>query len=59
MALVSAGFLSLDDVERLWSPAEVFTPQLTAAQRAASRATWARTVTRVEKTIPELSAIQF
>jgi glycerol kinase len=59
MALVSAGFLTLDDVERLWSPAEVFTPHLTAQQRSVSRATWAHTITRVEKTIPELSAIEF
>jgi glycerol kinase len=59
MALVSAGHLSLDDVDRLWSPAETFTPQLTNDERVALRATWADTVRRVEKTIPELSDISF
>ena len=59
MALVSAGHLSLDDVERLWSPAETFTPQLSDDERATRRSAWADTVHRVEKTIPELSTISF
>ena len=59
MALVSAGFLTLDEVEGLWSPADVFLPQFTSPERSALRATWAETVKRVAKTIPELSAIEF
>jgi glycerol kinase len=59
MALVGAGFVTLDEVERLWSPAEVFLPQFTSLERSALRATWAETLKRVEKTIPELSAIAF
>ena len=59
MALVSAGFLTLDEVEGLWSPADVFLPQFTSLERSALRATWAETLKRVEKTIPELSAIAF
>lgn len=59
MALVSAGALTLDDVERLWSPNNVFEPQLDADQRTALRAQWAMMVQRVEKTIPELSSVQF
>jgi glycerol kinase len=59
MALVSAGHLNLEDVERLWSPAEVFAPQLSSGVRKEFRARWAATVRRVEKTIPELSAIEF
>jgi glycerol kinase len=59
MALVSGGFLDLNDVERLWSPAEVFTPQINHEQRLDSRVTWAELVHRVEKTIPDLSAVAF
>jgi glycerol kinase len=59
MALVSAGHLSLDDVESLWSPAEVFTPKIAEAARTTLRTAWAQTVRRVEKTIPELSDISF
>lgn len=59
MALVGAGHLRLEDVERIWSPAEVFTPHLDATRRANLRATWAATTRRVEKTIPELSSIAF
>jgi glycerol kinase len=59
MALVSAGHLSLDDVERLWSPAEVFTPEISDSERMTLRDTWTETVHRVEKTIPELSDISF
>ena len=59
MALVSAGELSLDDVERLWRPASVVEPALDDAQRQAARASWRSLVARVERTIPELSEVSF
>ncbi len=59
IALVSAGHLSLDDVESLWSPVEVFAPQLGDPERRAIRSQWTSMVQRVEKTIPELSSVQF
>jgi glycerol kinase len=59
MALVSAGYLAIENVEGLWSPAEVFSPALGNDERQKRRSTWANTVRRVEKTIPELSSIQF
>ena len=59
MALVSAGHLALDDVEQLWTPVEVHFPQIDDDERAARRAAWLVTVGRVEKTIPELSAVAF
>jgi len=59
MALVSAGHLSLSDVEQLWSPAFVAKPSLSEDERRASRASWRSNVQRAEKTIPELSTIAF
>jgi glycerol kinase len=59
MALVSAGYLTLDDVEALWSPAQSFEPQYDEAQRHHLRAQWSSIVQRVEKTIPDLSAVSF
>ena len=59
MALVSAGHLSLDDVEALWSPAEVFTPKLTNVLRQSLRSAWAETIQRTERSIPELSDVKF
>ena len=59
MALVSAEQLSLDDVEGLWTPERVLLPQLTSDARHALRAVWRTQVSRVEKTIPELSAVEF
>ena len=59
MALVSAGHLTLEQVEELWSPAETFLPQFGEPERQTLRENWAQTVRRVEKTIPELSAIAF
>lgn len=59
MALVSAGHLTLDDVEGLWSPVQVYEPHLSDDERRAIRAQWAAVVQRVEKTIPELSSVQF
>ena len=59
MALVSAGHLSLEDVERLWSPRTVLDPRIDNDQRAGLRAQWRATVSRVERTIPELSSVAF
>jgi glycerol kinase len=59
MALVSAGHLTLDDVEDLWTPALTYRPHLDEPERTQSRASWRLNVERVERTIPELSAITF
>lgn len=59
MALVGCGALSLDDVEKLWSPSVVLTPSIDDDARRRSREAWAALVTRVEKTIPELSSVEF
>lgn len=59
MALVSGGFLTLEDVEGMWHPDRVLEPQLTNQSRLDLRATWRAHVARVEKTIPELSSIEF
>ena len=59
MALVSAGHLTLDEVEGLWSPVETFAPRISDDERGRVRTQWSAMVRRVEKTIPELSAVQF
>ena len=59
MALVAHGAISLDDVEGLWSPSEILSPSLTNESRQQCREVWAAVITRVEKTIPELSAVEF
>ncbi|MGD0054995.1 MAG: FGGY-family carbohydrate kinase [Acidimicrobiales bacterium] len=59
MALVSARHLTLDDVEDLWTPALTYRPHLDEPERSQSRASWRLNVERVERTIPELSAITF
>ncbi|NNN01331.1 MAG: glycerol kinase [Acidimicrobiaceae bacterium] len=59
MALVSAGALDFDDVERMWSPTKVFEPTLSAPQRQESRDHWFASVQRAARTIPELSDVQF
>lgn len=59
MALVGVGALSIDEVEQLWSPHEIATPSLSNEERRAVRRQWAETVRRVEKTIPELSSVEF
>ncbi len=59
MALVGAGYLTLEDVEGLWRPAEVYRPGVDVAERAARRDQWRATVERVRATIPELSSIAF
>jgi glycerol kinase len=59
MALVAHGALSVEDVEGLWSPSAVQTPSLSDDERRRSRDEWAGVVARVERTIPELSAVEF
>jgi glycerol kinase len=59
MALVAHGELSIDDVERLWTPSVVRTPSISDEERARRRDDWADVMARVEKTIPELSAVEF
>jgi glycerol kinase len=59
MALVARDAMSLDDVEALWDPKVVVTPSITDEERQRSRDQWAEVVARVEKTIPELSAVEF
>jgi glycerol kinase len=59
MALVSAGHLGLDDVEKLWSPGFVASPAMESSARERSRANWLDTVERATRTIPELSAVSF
>ena len=59
MALVGGGHLSLDQVDALWSPAERINPRLSDEEREAVRAQWSVTVARVQRTIPELSAVAF
>jgi glycerol kinase len=59
MALVSAGYLELDDVEKLWSPGFVASPAMDSSAREESRANWLDTIERAAGTIPELSAVSF
>jgi glycerol kinase len=59
MALVAHDAMSIDDVEGLWSPSIVLTPSITDEDRQRSRDGWVDLVARVEKTIPELSAVEF
>jgi glycerol kinase len=59
MALVAYGALSEEDVEQLWSPEVVLASTISREERAAERAKWSDVVSRVEKTIPELSAVTF
>jgi glycerol kinase len=59
MALVAVGALSLDDVERLWTPQDVYTPKWSERERLEARSQWASIVQRVEKTIPDLSSVSF
>jgi glycerol kinase len=59
MALVSAGHLTLSDVEALWEPDVIFTPQIGDNHRIAARDEWRRTVARAQRLIPELSEIDF
>ncbi len=59
MALVAAGHLTLDDVERLWSPSYVATPSISEDERASTRVAWRDVVPRAQGTIPELSSVSF
>jgi glycerol kinase len=59
LALVSTGDLTLDDVEELWTPAFVATPQLSEDERVATREQWSANLARVEKTLPDLSSVSF
>ena len=59
MALVARDALTTDDVEGLWSPSRIVSPALSDAARSNSRDDWAGVVTRVERTIPELSSVEF
>jgi glycerol kinase len=59
MALAGAGHLTLEQIELLWSPAEVFRPQCSDEARRSLRAAWSETMSRVEATIPELRSIRF
>ncbi len=56
---VALGHLSLDDVEKLWSPAFVATPSFSDEERAQARATWLTDIARAEKTLPDLSSVSF
>ncbi len=59
MALVSDGYLTIEDVGALWSPAEVLHPTIAVDERRRLRDEWATTVQRAARTIPELSAVEF
>jgi glycerol kinase len=59
MALVAHDALSVEDVEGLWTPSVVVTPSLAEDERLRLRDEWSGVVARVEKTIPELSAVEF
>ncbi len=59
MALVGAGLISVDDVDNLWHPTTTVAPRLSDGDRLASRQQWRTMVSRVERTIPELSAVSF
>ena len=59
MALVGAGFLSVQDVESLWLPTTTVDPQFAESERTAVRHQWRSIVERAARTIPELSAVSF
>ncbi len=59
MALVSAGHLTLNDVEGLWSPGFVAHPSIGDDERLLTREQWAATLERAARTIPELSEVSF
>ena len=59
MALVSAGHLSLADVEATWAPSQVVEPSIGDDEREARRTRWRDLVARVRRTIPELSDVAF
>ena len=59
MALVSADALTLDKVERMWSPVRIYTSSITPEERQRSRSEWSTAIQRAVRTIPELSAVEF
>jgi glycerol kinase len=59
MALVGHGALTIEDVENLWSPSALITPARDETTRQRCRDEWADLVKRVERTIPELSSVEF
>jgi glycerol kinase len=59
MALVAHGAVSIEDVENLWSPSTVLTPSISDDERLQTRSQWDDIIAKVEKTIPELSAVEF
>jgi glycerol kinase len=59
MALVGAGHLSVEEVEGLWAPGFVASPELNQATRESSRSRWRESIERAARTIPELSAVSF
>lgn len=59
MALVGAGHINTQDVEAMWSPAEVVLPRTNEATTDSLRATWCEMIARAQRTIPELSDIEF
>ena len=59
MALVSAGHLTLDDVEQLWHPSHVMEPQLSDVQRSSDRDRWSETLGRAARAIPDFSDVTF
>jgi glycerol kinase len=59
MALVAGGYLAAADVAGLWEPLDTFVPDLGEDDRRALRTTWSSMVERVERTLPDLSAVQF
>jgi glycerol kinase len=59
MALVSAGHLTVDDVEGLWSPGFIAQPSLSDGERSLARDLWAATLERAARAVPELSEVSF
>jgi glycerol kinase len=59
LALVAGGGLSLGDVANMWEPSRTVEPTTTDEERSHQRARWADFIQRAEKTIPELSGVEF
>lgn len=59
LALVGAGLLDLDAVERSGAPRTVVEPSIGDDERAARRARWASQIEAARGAVPELSAISF
>jgi glycerol kinase len=59
MALIAIGALRHEDVATMWEPRTVHRPLTTPEERQALRSQWADVVSRAEKSIPELSSVNF